>query len=109
MSPACFGHGLPFSRAQLESQLRDSLFTPVEWDEALYFPPFDRRVLLRIAPAIERFGTKVSIGVAGVVIVEARKELVAPVSGHAARRRDVSVLKPVESGPGSQSRFGEKV
>jgi SAM-dependent methyltransferase len=92
-----FGHGLPFSRAQLEAQLTDALFTPVEWSEALYFPPFDRRMLLRMAPAIERFGSRMSIGVAGVVIAQARKELVAPVAGGLASR-EVNVLKPAESG-----------
>lgn len=95
-----FGHGLPFSRAQLEEHLTDALFTPVEWSEALYFPPFDRRMLLRMAPAIERFGSRLSIGVAGVVIAAARKELVAPVAGGLASR-EASVLKPAECGPQS--------
>lgn len=91
-----FGQGLPFSRSQLEGQLTDALFTPVDWTEALYFPPLDRRLVLRMAPALERSLSKVSPGVAGVIVVEARKELMAPVGG-GLRTRDVRVLKPVES------------
>lgn len=91
-----FGQGLPFSRTQLEQQLVDSLFTPIAWSEALYFPPFDKRFLLRIAPTLERFFDRLSLGVAGVIIVEARKEVMAPVSG-GLKTSDVYVLRPAES------------
>lgn len=91
-----FGQGLPFSRAQLERQLTDSLFTPIEWNEALYFPPFNKRYLLRIAPALERFFRRMSLGVAGVIIVEARKEVMAPVGG-GLKTGDVHVLRPAEN------------
>jgi SAM-dependent methyltransferase len=76
-----FGHGLPFSRGQLGSQLVDALFTPIDWGEALHFPPSNNRLLLRMATAIERFGSSVPAGVAGVIVVEARKEVMAPVGG----------------------------
>ena len=91
-----FGHGLPFSRAQLETQLTDALFTPLDWSQALYFPPFDRRMLLKIAPAMERSVARLSPGVGGVIIVEARKELMAPVGG-GLKAREVHVLRPSES------------
>ncbi|HVZ06089.1 class I SAM-dependent methyltransferase [Hyphomicrobium sp.] len=74
-----FGYGLPFSRRQLEMQLTDALFTPDEWGEALYFPPLNNRLLLRVAPTLERFGTSMSIGVSGVILVEAHKEVMAPI------------------------------
>lgn len=91
-----FGHGLPFSRTQLERQLNDALFTPVDWSEALYFPPFDKRIMLRMSHAFERTGRRVPIGVAGVILVEAKKELMAPI-GSAEAVRDARVLKPVPS------------
>lgn len=75
-----FGDGLPFSRGQLATQLTDAMFTPDEWGEALYFPPLNNRLLLRMAPTLERFGPSMSIGVAGVILVEARKEVMASVS-----------------------------
>jgi SAM-dependent methyltransferase len=91
-----FGHGLPFSRGQLETQLTDALFTPVDWGEALYFPPFNNRFLLRMAAAFERFGASMSIGVAGVIIVEAQKEVMAPIaSGY--KVGQPAILKPVDT------------
>ena len=59
----------------------DALFTPLAWSEALHFPPSSNRLLLRMATAIERFGASVPVGVAGVIVVEARKEVMAPVGG----------------------------
>jgi SAM-dependent methyltransferase len=70
-----FGHGRPYSRRQLESLLLDSLFTPLEWSPALYMPPLDRPWLLGWATALERLGARLWPGFAGVIIVEARKEL----------------------------------
>jgi hypothetical protein len=51
---------------------------------------------LRIAPALERTGTKLSRGLGGVMIVEARKDLMAPVSG-GLRAQTVPVFKPASS------------
>jgi len=39
MDSTPFGHGRPYSRGQLERLLTDSLFTPIEWTNALYMPP----------------------------------------------------------------------
>ncbi len=101
-----FGHGLPYSRGQLQSELTGAIFTPADMGEALYFPPIDKRVALRVAPALERFGTKFSLGIAGVIIVEARKELMAPIAG-GLKSREVNVLNPVESGvPNGRPRTG---
>lgn len=76
-----FGQGQPYSRSQLERLLTDGLFTPIDWGEALYFPPVDKRLMLRVAPTLERAGGRFSLGVAGVIVVEARKEVMAPVGG----------------------------
>lgn len=74
-----FGHGRPYSAGQLERLLQDALFTPLDWSRALYLPPVDRRILLRWASTFEKIGNRVSPAFAGVNIVEARKELMAPV------------------------------
>ncbi len=95
-----FGQGLPFSRTQLQQQLTDALFTPIDWSEALYFPPVDRRMFLRTASTIERIGGRMSPGVAGAIVVEAKKELMAPVGGGLVAEK-VRVLRPVESSNGS--------
>jgi SAM-dependent methyltransferase len=74
-----FGHGQPYSRGQLERLLTGALFTPLEWTAALYMPPLDRKWLMRWATAFERVGARLWPGFAGVIIVEARKELTAPI------------------------------
>ena len=42
-----FGYGSPFSRSQLTKLLKEALFSPEEWEYALYMPPFNWAVLLR--------------------------------------------------------------
>lgn len=79
-----FGVGRPYSRSQLERLLTDAMFTPVDHTGALYVPPFDRKILMRSALAMERIGSRVSPAFAGLLIVEARKEMSAPI-GKAAR------------------------
>ncbi|MDX2259543.1 MAG: methyltransferase domain-containing protein [Hyphomicrobiaceae bacterium] len=75
-----FGHGKPYSRRQLEDMLRAAQFSPLDWAEALYVPPFSRDTLLKTAVAWERMGARVAPGFAGVLIVEAAKELVTPIA-----------------------------
>ncbi len=75
-----FGHGQPFSRGQLRDLMRETLFEPTHWAEALYLPPFRRRTLLRAGIAFERIGAFLSLPGAGVLIVEATKQLYRPVA-----------------------------
>lgn len=82
-----FGHGRPYSRGQLERLLTDALFTPLEWTNALFMPPIDRHWLVRWATAFERVGARLWPGFAGVIIVEARKELMGAVPKAAPARR----------------------
>jgi SAM-dependent methyltransferase len=83
-----FGHGRPYSRGQLERLLSEALFTPVEWSSALHMPPVDRQWLLRWATAFERMGARLWPAFAGVVMVEARKELMGAIpKGKPAKRR----------------------
>ncbi len=82
-----FGHGQPFSRSQLRDLMRETLFSPTHWDEALYVPPFARQMLLRSAPAFERLGASLSLPGAGVLVVEATKQLYRPVGLRRLERR----------------------
>jgi SAM-dependent methyltransferase len=86
-----FGHGRPYSRTQLERLLRDALFTPLDWETAIHVPPINRPGVLRWAGGFERLGTRISPGFAGVLMVEARKELHALI-GKAAPARAVREL-----------------
>ena len=88
-----FGHGRPYSSGQLERLLGDAMFTPLDWSSALHFPPMDRRLVPKTAGTFERFGAKVSSGFAGVIVVEARKEVSAPLTKPATANR-LRVLVP---------------
>jgi SAM-dependent methyltransferase len=79
MDTTPFGHGRPYSKSQLLELLREALFTPVGWEEALWVPPFTRASMLRTAVAWERVGKTMSLPFAGVHIVEATKQVYRPV------------------------------
>ena len=87
-----FGHGRPYSRQQLDRMLGDQLFSPVQWGNALFVPPLDWTFLVRSAPAWERLGLRLSPGFAGVLMVEAIKEVYAMTG--AKRQRKLAKLRP---------------
>ncbi|HEY8567027.1 MAG TPA: methyltransferase domain-containing protein [Beijerinckiaceae bacterium] len=81
-----FGHGQPFSRSQLKSLMRQTLFSPEGWAETLYVPPLRSRLVLKSAAAWERVGTGFSLPFAGLHVVEASKQLYRAVAVRPARR-----------------------
>src|ERR1700733_545670 len=46
MDTTPFGYGRPYSRTQITQLLRETWFTPIGWDEALYVPPIEQRWFL---------------------------------------------------------------
>jgi SAM-dependent methyltransferase len=91
-----FGHGRPYSRRQLDELLINAMFTPLDWGGALFFPPLGRQIVLRSSIAWERVGASVSPAFSGVLIVEASKELMAPI-GRPAKSRRLRQLMPSAS------------
>jgi SAM-dependent methyltransferase len=90
-----FGSGRPYSLSQLSQLLRAELFTPVGSDVALFVPPTARRMALRSALAWERMGRRFFPAFAGVVLVEARKQIYAkPIQKRAPQRRLVYAPAP---------------
>ena len=90
-----FGSGRPYTMSQLSQLLRDELFTPVATGTALFVPPTKSRMVLRSARAWERAGTRWFPTFAGVVIVEATKQIYAkPAAVRAPRRRLVYTPAP---------------
>lgn len=71
------GSGHPFSESQLSRLLREHMFTPTRHGQALFIPPARSRTLLRAAPAWERVGKRWFPSFAGVVMIEAGKQLYA--------------------------------
>lgn len=83
-----FGSGRPYTLSQLSQLLRDEQFTPVGSDSALFIPPVRSRMMLRAAPAWERVGRRWFPTFAGVLMVEATKQIYAkPIAARAPRRR----------------------
>ena len=92
-----FGSGRPYTPSQLSQLLRDELFTPVATGAALFVPPSGSRMMLRSARAWERIGARWFPTFAGVIIVEATKQIYAkPAQTRAPKRR--LVYKPAHSG-----------
>ena len=82
-----FGHGTPFSRAQLQRLLTDSMFTPLNFTNCLYFPPFATRQLLRDGARWEAVGARLWPRFSGVLVAEATKQVYALAPDGGARRR----------------------
>jgi SAM-dependent methyltransferase len=83
-----FGSGRPYSTSQLSQLLRDELFTPVATSAALFVPPSRSRMMLRAARAWERIGARWFPTFAGVILIEATKQIYAkPAAARAPRRR----------------------
>jgi hypothetical protein len=90
-----FGSGRPYTMSQLSQLLRDEQFTPVGSDAALFIPPASSRVMLRSALAWERIGRRWFPTFAGVLLVEATKQIYAkPNAVKAPRRRLVYAPAP---------------
>jgi SAM-dependent methyltransferase len=90
-----FGSGQPYTMYQLSRLLRDEQFTPVGSDTALFIPPARTRMILRSAAAWERIGKRWFPTFAGVVLVEATKQIYAkPAPAHTPRRRLVYTPAP---------------
>jgi hypothetical protein len=90
-----FGLGRPYTMSQLSQLLRDEQFTPLGSDTALFIPPARRRMILRSAAAWERIGRRWFPTFAGVVLVEATKQIYAkPTPARAPHRRLVYAPAP---------------
>jgi SAM-dependent methyltransferase len=100
-----FGHGQPFSRGQLTNLMRQALFTPIHWGEALYVPPVKRRVFLKSARVWDRVGRTLGLPFAGVHVIEATKQVFRPAMVKKGARIIVPEAQPVMVGSG---RTGEE-
>ena len=94
-----FGMGRPYSPRQLNTLLRDTMFTPLRVERGLYVPPSRSRMVLSSALAWEKIGHQFFPGFAGVCLVEATKQIYAANSGVAerAKRRSIVALPSRES------------
>jgi len=88
------GHGRPFSGSQLNRLLRDNHFDPVHHEGALFLPPIEARLVLRMGGLWQRIGRVLGKPFGGVVLIEATKQVYGarPVAKRVRRR----VLVPLQ-------------
>jgi len=92
-----FGYGRPFSRSQITKLLKNAMFSPEDWQYALYMPPFSWRVLLKWPVFWERLGVVLWPAFSGVILVEATKQIYAAVPVKESRKLRRRVV-PVPAG-----------
>ncbi|MEG9861632.1 MAG: methyltransferase domain-containing protein [Parvularculales bacterium] len=89
LSSTPFSAGYTFSHNELANLLINAMLTPEVWDTALHVPPaLSWRMPSRMTQRWEWCGRHITPGLAGVFIVEASKQLYAPLKLH---------LKPVSA------------
>jgi SAM-dependent methyltransferase len=93
-----FGYGSPFSRSQLTKLLKEAMFSPEDWQYALYMPPFNWRVLLRWPIFWERLGLILWPAFSGVILVEATKQVYAAMPVRETERKMRRRIVPVPAG-----------
>lgn len=94
-----FGFGRPYSRSQLENQLKRHSFLPERHKAALFQPPSHKRFWLKTGPIWENAGHKISsYFVGGVLMVEVSKRVHAPTQPGLpeAVRRPLRVLEGIK-------------
>lgn len=89
-----FGHGRPFSRAQLTSLLHAAMFEPIGISRALALPPTSRRVLVHSGSSWERIGSRMWPRFSGVLVVEATKLVRQRIETTVRKPRQARVLSP---------------
>jgi len=99
-----FAAGRPYLKRQLNALAEGAMFRATQWNAALFFPPMRGKFLLRAARAWERAGARVWPGLGGVIMMEAVKDMMAPVGlVRSARGR---ALRPAIAAPQPTRREG---
>ena len=95
-----FGTGRPYSSFQLRDTLRDHGFLAEATQRALYMPPSSSRMMLSLAASFEKYGEKLFPLLGGLLLVEAGKQVYAPLlTKSVARPRRVVLSFPPMAEP----------
>ena len=96
-----FAHGRPYSMGQITRLLRDNLFVPLQTATTLFVPPVWWRLFGSWAITLEDLGARWFPTFAGVVVIEAEKQIyAAPFDAVPARaRRCPDRARPSQRGP----------
>lgn len=74
-----FGHGQPYTGTQLSHLLEHNYFKPERLDYCLYTPPTNPKIFSGMSENIESFGQRWGRKIGGIVMLQARKTVLAPV------------------------------
>lgn len=104
-----FADGMPYSTGRIARLLQRCLFRVERLQGALYFPPSELRSVLRAGPVLEAAGRFVTPRLAGVLVIEAVKDMYAahPAAPAARQVRFRSVLLPAGAVPASRTGTGQ--
>lgn len=94
-----FGMGRPYSSSQIKGCLRDHGFLAERMWQALYAPPSDSRLVHSMADGVERYGRACFPAFGGVLMLEAGKQLFAPVKRQQYSRKFVVPLPALGPSP----------
>ena len=95
-----FGTGQPYSAFQIKDALRDHGFLVDRTWRALFMPPSQSRFILALADVFERYGEILFPGFGGLLMMEAGKQIYAPLSPKAKLTKHRLVLPlPMPGGP----------
>ncbi len=94
-----FGHGRPYSPRQIDKALTQALFTSINMTPCLFIPPLRFRVIGPAALAWERVGSRLWPAFSGVIVVEAVKQVYAPIRP---RKQPAFAPLPVLQGIGAR-------
>jgi SAM-dependent methyltransferase len=84
-----FGQGQPYSQGQIDRLLASGMFRPERRDRALFTPPANMKLILRMSRFWEAIGRALAPQLAGVTLTEAVKDVYAAVPAKAVGRRIV--------------------
>ncbi len=97
-----FGHGHPFTHAQLSVSLRNNLFIQENHKCALFVPPIpDSPVIMKSANLIEKMGSSIFPFVAGVHIIEASKQIYASIDSSGGGSTVLAKTREILAGKGA--------
>ncbi|HQT88580.1 MAG TPA: methyltransferase domain-containing protein [Acidiphilium sp.] len=82
-----FGSGQPYTAAQLGRLLASMMFQVETRGSALFIPPLHNRPRARNAVSIERLGQRFAPQAGGAILIEATKNIAAPIGPVAATQR----------------------
>lgn len=89
-----FGSGRPWSRGQATRLLREAMFTPSGFSDALHFPPFRRERFLNLSRPWERASRRFWPIFAGVIVVEATKLVYRGIPVRTKQKGRVRAMRP---------------